>query len=132
MDNKQFIADLELKVRDSYGQGISGQGAQDLAGEFLAAMFQLSDLMGDADLDTRMRKSGLKAVRAGVYMEAATADVKKPSDTFLNELVAAHPHVLELQKAYDEAEVELAELERVFGILKECHVHFRKKSGEGF
>jgi membrane-bound lytic murein transglycosylase B len=125
MKNKEFIASLEAKIVASYSSGITMEEAERLAGEFLAGQLQLSEIIRVADLDARTRKQGLKAIKAALYLEAATKTEKKPSDTMLENLVTQNELVAGEQTAYDQAEAELANLERIYGVFKEAHVHFR-------
>lgn len=120
-----FINELEAKIVDSYENGVTLEGAEKLAGEFLVAQIHISKELKKSDLNSRMRKSGVKAVRAAIYMEAATKGDKKPSDVMLEAGVNMNELVQGEQNAFDEAEAERDELERLYNICREAHVHFR-------
>lgn len=117
--------DLTKKIRDSYESGVTLDEAEKLAGEFLYAQIQVSVELKKADLSSRMRKSGLRAIRAAIYMEAATKDPKKPSDVMLEQMVNLNDIVQGEQTGFDEAESELDELERYYNIFREAHIFFR-------
>jgi hypothetical protein len=125
MDFKTRCENLEAEISNIYTKGIGIDDAEKLAAEFLSAQFQVSKELKNADLDARMRKSGLKALRASVYMEAATKGDKKPSDTLLENLVTSHELVQKEQEAYDKAEVDSADLQRYYEIFREAHIFLR-------
>lgn len=125
MTFKEFCAAMEDKIISSYESGVSLEEAERLAAEFLHAQIKVSRELKEADLSTRMRKSGLKAVRAAVYLEGATGSEKKPSDVLLNAQVDTNELVSGEQDAYDKAEVALAELERLHSVFREAHIFYR-------
>ena len=116
---------LENKIQQAYEQGVTIEDAEKLSGEFLVAMMKVSDELKNADLDSRMRKSGLKAIRAAIYLDAATKDPKKPSDVMLEAIVNTNDIVAAEQKAYDEVEANKDNVERYYNIFRESHIHFR-------
>lgn len=122
---KTLCQQLEAKIQASYEEGVTLETAEKLAAEFLYAQLAVSAELKLIDLDSRMRKSGLKGVRAGVYMDAATKDPKKPSDVMLQAIVDMHEIVQEEQKKLDEAEADRDELERYYNIFLNAHVYYR-------
>lgn len=122
---EKLCKSLEDKILKSYEEGSTLEEAERLASEFLYAQLQVSQELKRVDLDSRMRKSGLKAVRAAVYMEAVTKADKKPSDVLLEQLVNTNELVNSEQDAYDKAEVERDHLERYFSVFNNAHIHFR-------
>jgi len=122
---KKLLQDLEQKIVASYEEGVTAEVAEKLAGEFLYGQLKVSQALKDADLDSRMKKSGVKAVRSAIYLAEATKDAKKPSDVMLAALVDSNDLVLGEQKSLDEAEVNRDELERYYNIFIQAHVHFR-------
>lgn len=116
---------LEEKIQNSYLSGISMDEAEKLAGEFLHAQMTISGDIQRDDLDARMRKTGLKTIKAKVYLDEVKKSDKKPSDTLLDMIVSTHEIVIKEQEAYDKAEVEKEELQRLFNIFKEAHVYYR-------
>ena len=127
-DFETLCAELEVQIQDSYEAGITLEEAERLAGKFLKAQMQVSRELQKADLDTRMRKSGVKAIRAAIYLEAATKGDKKPSDVMIDAIVNSNDLVSGEQTRYDEAEANLGSLERYYNIFREAHVHFRQLS----
>lgn len=125
MNNSNRYEQLEKKIVTSYSEGVTISDAESLAAEFLEAMLLVSSDLRQADLDTRMRKTGLKAVKAAVLLEEARKGDKKPADSLLAALVDRSELVISEQKSFDTAENEKESLERLFSVFKESHVHFR-------
>lgn len=116
---------LEKKIIDSYETGVSLEDAERLAAEFLAAQIAVSDQLKVADLDSRMKKSGVKALRAAIYLKEATKGEKKPSDVLLQATVDQDDLVQGEQQTFDEAEARCAALERYYSIFREAHIFYR-------
>lgn len=120
---------LESEIERSYTEGgVTLEEAEKLAGQFLHAQIKVSTELRKSDLDSRMRKSGLKAVRASVYIDAATKGEKKPTEAAIEATITTHEIVQSEQDSLDKAEVRRDELQRLFGVFKEAHVHFRQMS----
>lgn len=122
------ILQLEKKIQSIYSPDTTLADAERLAGEFLYVQSQISAALKKADLDARMRKVGVKSIKAAVYMDAVSKAEKKPSDVMLEHIINSDPLVIGEQQRLDEAEVEKSELERIFGIVEEAHVHCRQIS----
>jgi hypothetical protein len=120
------------KIKASYEQGITTSEAEKLAGEFLHAQLLISSELAKADLDSRMRKSGLKAIRSAVRTEEVKKHDKKPTEGALEDAVNLHELVQSEQSAFDEAEVSRDSLERMYNIFREAHLHFRSISKGSF
>lgn len=116
---------LTNDIQKSYEETSTLEEAEKLAAKFLHAEVLLAQEYKNADLDARMKKSGLKSIKAAVYMEAATAQDKKPSDAFLQNVVDMSALVAKAQSDLDSAEVNLEYVKNYFSIFKEAHIHFR-------
>lgn len=116
---------LEAKIQSSYEEGVTIEDAEKLAGEFLRAQMTVSNELKASDLDSRMRKSGLKAVRAAVYTDACSKADKKPTESALENILNLDDMVQKEQDALDKAEVERDSLKRYYDIFREAHIHFR-------
>lgn len=125
MSLEKLIKDLEAKIVTTYTEGVTVDEAEKLAARFLYAQMQISEALRSADLDARMRKSGLKAVRATVYLDGATKGDKKPSDVLLGAQVDIHEVVQQEADAYEKAEAHKDNLERYYNIAREGHIYFR-------
>lgn len=125
MNFKQLCESLEAEIQQSYMEGVTLEQAEKLAGQFLHAQMKVSEELKKVSLDARMRKSGVKAVRAAIYMEAATKDPKKPSDVMLQSIVDMNELVQKEQNDYDNLEVESASLERFYSIFQNAHIFYR-------
>lgn len=122
---KSLCDELENDIKSAYEESITIPEAEKLAAKFLRAQIVISNEIRVLDLDSRMKKSGLKAIRAAIYMEAATKDVKKPSDVMLENLVTMNELVQGEQDSFDNAEVDKDEMERFYNISREGHLFFR-------
>ena len=122
---KAFCDDLTALIQASYEEGVTMEAAERIAGKFLHAQLMIADALKNADLDARMKKSGVKAIRAAIYMEGATGSDKKPSDVLLGALVDQNKLVQDQQSLFDEAEVSHDGLNRYYSVFREAHIHFR-------
>ena len=120
--------ELEKIIEEAYTSNVSIEDAEKNAALFLSAQLQISKRLHQVDLDSRMRKTGLKTIKAGVYLEEVKKSDKKPSDTMLEQIINSSQLVKVSQDQFDESEAELAELQRIFGVMKEAHVYFRTMS----
>lgn len=126
MKFKDFCNELEAKIQVAYVEGILTQDSERLAGEFLFAQLKVSEELSRSALDARMRKSGLKAVRAAVYSEVCSKTEKKPTESQLEHALNSHELVNSEQNELDKAEVERDELERLYSIFNQAHVYYRQ------
>jgi len=120
-----FYKELEQDIRNAYESSPTIEEAEKLAAKFLAAQMALSADLKQVDLDSRMKKSGLKAIRAAVYLQKASEGDKKPSDVMLNAMVDSDPVVGESQLSFDKAEVSKNHLENYLSVFHEAHIYFR-------
>lgn len=125
MDFKKLCEQLEAKIKTSYEDGVTLEDAERLGAEFLFAQMQVSTELKKADLDSRMRKSGVKAIRAAVYTNACSGADKKPTESALEHLLNSNDLVNGEQNELDLAEVTKLELERYYNIFREAHIFFR-------
>lgn len=125
MEFKEFCGKLEEKIQSSYINGVTLEQSEKLAGEFLHALMVVSGELRKADLDSRMRKTGVKAIRANIYMDAASKGDKKPTEAALAAIVDTNVVVQAEQDVLDQAEVERDDLRRYYDIFTNAHVHYR-------
>ncbi len=126
MKNKpDYYQDLEKDITNAYAGQTTIEDAEKLAAKFLLAQMHVAQELSAADLDARMKKSGLKAVKAAVYMDAATKGEKKPTEAMLAATVDSDKIVGGEQDAYDTAEVGKDLLQNYYNIFREAHIYFR-------
>lgn len=125
MNLKDFCKELETQIISAYETSVTIEEAEKLAAKFLHAQMLIADELKVKDLDARMRKSGVKAIKAAVYMENATKGDKKPSDVMLGSIVDMSELVQNAQTGFDEAEVDADSLRNYLNIFKEGHIYFR-------
>lgn len=125
MSFTKFCEQLEVKIQQSYTEGVTLDVAERLAGEFLYAQLQVSNELKKADLDSRMRKTGVKAVRAAIYADTCSKSDKKPTEAAIENTINVNEVVQSEQLDLDKAEVERDSLSRYYSIFKEAHIYFR-------
>ncbi len=75
-----------------------------------------------------MRKSGVKAVRAAIYLDIVQKSEKKPTEAQISAQIESDKLVLDEQRDLDSSEVSRDELERYYNIFQNAHVHYRNVS----
>lgn len=125
MDIKNFISDLTQNIKDAYEAEVTMADAEKLAAKFLYGQLVLGTELRSADLDARMKKVGVKAIRAAIYLSEVQKADKKPSDVMLEALINSNEIVAGEQQVYDESEVARDELQNVLKVCHEAHVYFR-------
>lgn len=125
MNFQEYCLELEQDIRNAYESSPTVSEAEKLAAKFLTAQIETGKALQVADLDFRMRKSGLKAIKAAVYIEGATKTEKKPSDVWLAAVVDTDKLVLGEQEAFDTAEVYKNQLENFLSVFRDAHIYFR-------
>lgn len=121
---KQYCDNLEAKIKASYEESITMPEAEKLAAEFLVAQMTVSRELSKASLDSRMRKNGVKAIRAALYTEARSKG-EKTTEAAVTALLDVNELVIGEQTAFDEAEVYSDELERLYKTFGDCHIYYR-------
>ncbi len=123
---------LEAKIIQTYTTGVSLEEAEKLAAEFLSAMLMVSDELKKADLSARMRKTGVKAVRAALYQDAVKGQDKRPTVDAINYFIDSSDTYISEQNGYDEAEVDKASLDRYYDVFNNAHIFYRGVSRGNF
>jgi hypothetical protein len=125
------MQELTDAIKASYETSVTVSEAEVLAARFLYAQISLAQELEKVDLDCRMKKTGLKAIKAAVYLEEAAKGEKKPSDAFLQAKVDLNEIVTNETKSFDEAEVYREKLENYMNIVKEAHIFYRGIAKQG-
>lgn len=125
MNFSDYLKELEQDIQNAYESSPTLDEAEKLAAKFLGAQIKIGSELSKIDLDSRMRKSGLKAIKAAVYMEAATKTDKKPSDVMLSAIVDMDKTVGDTQDQFDSAEVRRNELQNWLSVTKDAHIFMR-------
>lgn len=121
----KLFQELEQSIQDAYDIGASLEEAEKLASKFLYAQIKVSEQLQQADLNSRMRKSGLKAVKAAVYNDSVSKSDKKPTESQLEHTINSNELVNGEQDELDKAEVNRDALARYYSIFQNAHIHFR-------
>lgn len=125
MSLKELCDDLEKTAQNVYENGVALDEAEKLAAVYLSALLQISNEIKKMDLDARMRKTGIKALKATVYLDECAKADKKPTEAMLTALVDSNKYVQGEQDKYDQAEVEKEALIRYYDVFNNAHIYFR-------
>ena len=120
-----FCESLKKDITRSYEEGVTMEEAEKLAAKFLDGSLQVGEALKNADLDRRMKKAGVKTIRAAAYLEAASQGDKKPSDKLIEAVIDSDTVVAENQRLFDVAEVEVAALQSYQSVFHEAHIFYR-------
>ncbi len=123
---------LEEKIKAAYESGVTMEEAERLAGEFLSAQITVAEHLRNKDLDARMRKTGLKALKAAVYLDEVKKNEKKPTEAALTAVIDSSDLVVGEQGAFDEAEVDRDQFQNYLNIFNQAHHYFRAISKGSF
>ncbi len=116
---------LEDKIKSTYTDGVTMEDAEKLAAEFLFAQLQVSTELKTADLDARMKKSGVKAIRGAIYLDIIQKNERKPTEAAIAAMIDTDKIVLNEQSDLDAAEVSRDDLERYYNIFQNAHIYYR-------
>lgn len=117
--------DLKGIIRGFYENGVSLPEAEKYASLFLYAQMQVAEGLQEADLDARMKKTGLKTIKAAVYLEGTKGHERKPSDAMLSAQVDMNEMVQTAQNVFDDAEVNRDLLKSYYDIFLNAHIFLR-------
>lgn len=129
---KDFCEQLETAIQQAYESAVTIEEAEKLAAKFLHGQLQVSQALRGQDLDARMKKAGLKAVKAAVYMNEVGKSEKKPTEAMLTSLIDSNELVNGAQSDLDTAEVDRDYLKACYDIFNNAHIHFRGVSKGAF
>lgn len=125
MKFQERVKELETIIQNSYTEGVTLEEAEKLAANFLHAALQVSSELSKADLNARTRKSGVKAVRAAIYLDTVQNSEKKPTEAQITALIDTNAIVAGEQSSLDSADVLKAELERLYDTFNNAHIYYR-------
>lgn len=121
----ELCEELTNEIKSAYESSVTVEEAEKLAGKFLYAQIQVSEELKTADLDSRMRKAGLKSLRSAIYMDVCAKAEKKPTEAGIDALINTDTLAMDAQKSFDNAESDKEGLERYYNIFREAHIFFR-------
>lgn len=121
----ELCSELKSIIEKAYTEGVTVMESERLAALTLSTRLELADMIKVKDLDARMKKNGVKVVRANAYMNEITEHEKKPSEGYLDHAINQDPLVRAEEKQYAEAEVECDRLTTYNDVFKDAHIYFR-------
>lgn len=128
MSELSFYEELEQDIKRAYEQSVSTDEAERLAAKFLLAQLEAGRELASLDLDARMKRTNLKALKATVYLECATKPERKPTEAALAALVDSDKLVMQEQDAWDTAEVSRNKIENYLDVFRNAHIYYRSIS----
>jgi hypothetical protein len=125
MSFEKTVKELEVIIHRAYAEGVTMQEAERLAARTLTVRLEISEQLKVADLDARMKKHGVKAVRAAAYLEEVAKHEKKPAEGMLDHVVNMQNSVAKEERIFAESEVERDLYQNYLEIFKDAHLYFR-------
>lgn len=125
---QRLCEELETKIQETYTSGVTLEEAERLSARFLHAQMVLSRELRHASLDAKMRKSGVKSVRAAVYLNEVQKSDKKPTEAMLSAIIDTTDIVNSEEESLYKAETSADELSRYYDIFGQAHVYYRQVS----
>ncbi len=116
---------LKKSIESAYQEGVTIPQAEKLASKTLLVRMQLADEIQCNDLDARMKRQGVKAVRGQEYTRIATASDKKPTETAIESQINTSELVIDAENEYAIADTAKDRLQLYSGILADAHIFFR-------
>jgi hypothetical protein len=116
---------LQSVIQQSYKEGTTLGEAEKIAAEFLDAQLIVAEELKKADLDARLRKSGVKAIKGAIYLDIVQKAEKKPTEAQISAMIDTDKIVIDEQNALDQAEVDREELERNYNTFRDGHIYYR-------
>lgn len=123
--NEKPYQELTDIIKRSYEEGVTVEEAERLAGKFLHAQITVGNELRAVDLDARMKKQGVKAIRSAVRMNETAKHEKKPTEGTLEDIVNTDELVQGEQSSLDCLEVYRDELQNYLSVFNQAHHHFR-------
>jgi hypothetical protein len=122
---QKLCDELTLDIQKAYEEQVSMSEAERLAAKFLGAQLTVANALQVADLDARMRKSGLKAIKSQVRVDETKKHEKKPTEGALEDAVNLSSEVRDEQDDFDKAETNVNLLKNYYDTFMAGHVFFR-------
>ena len=113
------------QIGKAANETVTIEDAERIAGFSLFVMNSLSEQLKTLDIERRMRKSGLKAIKSATRITETKKHDKKPTEGALDDAVNTNELVISEEQAFDDAEVETEETKRQYDIAAESHLYFR-------
>jgi hypothetical protein len=118
-------SELKTIIENAYNEGVTVLEAEKLAAKTLVVRLELSQELKVVDLDSRMKKHGVKVTRADAYMSEIKKHDKKPVESYLEAVISTDGNVIEAEHDYAKADVHREMIENYLDIFKDAHIYFR-------
>jgi pyruvate/2-oxoglutarate dehydrogenase complex dihydrolipoamide dehydrogenase (E3) component len=125
MNKTSNFESLKKVIERAYQEGVTVQEAEKYAAQTLLARMEIAENLRALDLDARMKKHGVKAVRGQAYLEEVGKHEKKPTESMLEASVNLNELVKAEETEYAVAEVNSDYAHALLDIFKDAHLYFR-------
>lgn len=125
MEKSKIYKEIEQAITSAHQEGITLDQAERLAAKTLSAQIQVSEELTSIDLQARMAKSSVKAIKAAVYINIVGSVEKKPTEAAISAIIDSDELVTSSQNTLDKFEVDRDSLHRYYDIFREAHIYFR-------
>jgi hypothetical protein len=122
---ERVFKELKATIDRVYNEGCTILEAERLAARTLSIRLDISDRIKEVDLDARMKRHGVKATRAQVYMDEIVKFDKKPAEAYLENAVNLSNLVDVAESLYSIADTEVDRLKTYLGVFSDAHIYFR-------
>ena len=122
---ERTFKELKATIDRVYNEGCTVLEAERLAAKTLSVRLEISDRIKEVDLDARMKKHGIKAIRAKEYMDELAKYDKKPAEGLLEHAVNLSELVGAAEGLYNNADTEVDRLKTYLGVFSDAHIFFR-------
>lgn len=122
---KSNLEELKNVITRAYTEGVTVPEAEKYAAQTLMVRMEIAEQLKSVDLDARMKKHGVKAVRGEIYLEEIGKHEKKPNEAYLESVINLDGNVTAEELRYAKAEVESDYLHAMLGIFSDAHIYFR-------
>jgi hypothetical protein len=122
---EKTFKELKATIDRIYNEGCTIIEAERLAARTLSIRLDISDRIKEVDLDARMKRHGVKAIRAQAYMDELVKYDKKPAEGLLDHAVNLSELVSAAEGLYSSADTEVDRLKAYLDVFKDAHLYFR-------
>lgn len=119
------IVELETKMRIFYDTDFSISECEKLSSLACVLMMEIASELKRLDLDSRNRKTLLKAQRGSEYIDLLKTQDKKPTEAYLEHSLNISKEIINQQNQIDDLESEKLYYERMISTCEHAHVFFR-------
>lgn len=126
MKREKMYETIKAQIMLAYEEGVSIPEAEKLAALTLAARIEIAEEIKSTELDAKMRKQGVKALRGKEYLTIVAAEEKKPTEAMIAAKIDSSADVNAEEEQLALAEVNASHLKSMLDLYKDAHLFFRQ------